>query len=106
MKPLPTDSEPVWSKWLAEKMGGVPEYVLPDRSRVDILTPTLAIEVDWAKKWAEAIGQAIFYGIVTEKQPAVLLLLRSKPTEAKYIERAKLATDKLQIPVFTWVTNE
>lgn len=104
MHPLPTDSEPVWSQWLADRMGGVAEYVLPDRSRVDILTPLLAIEVDWVKKWPEAIGQAVFYGIVTERQPAVLLLLRGKPSEQRYLDRARLASDRLGIAVFTWLT--
>ena len=103
--PLPTDNELAWSTWLAAQMGGVAEYILPDKSRVDILTSTLAIEVDWVKKWPEAIGQAIFYGIVTNKQPAILLLLRNKDTEQKYLERAKLAADKLGISIFTWRTD-
>lgn len=102
--PNRTDSEPVWSKWLAERMDGIAEYVLPDRSRVDILTSTLAIEVDWVKKWPEAIGQAVYYGIMTDKQPAILLLLRGKETEPKYLARAKKAADKLGIAVFTWRT--
>ncbi len=102
--PSPSDGETVWSRWLAERMGGVAEFVLPDRSRVDILTDTLAIEVDWVKKWPEAIGQSVFYGIVTERQPAVLLLLRGKSTESRYLERARQATNELRIPVFTWMT--
>lgn len=105
MTPNPTSNEVAWSTWLADQMGGCAEYVLPDKSRVDILTPTLAIEVDWVKKWAEAIGQAVFYGIMTDRQPAILLLLRSKETEEKYLERAKMAADKLGISVFTWRTT-
>lgn len=102
--PLPTDHETAWSRWLAVQMGGVAEYVLPDKSRVDILTDTLAIEVDWAKKWPEAIGQAVFYGLVTARTPAILLLLRGKDTEKEYLRRAKQAADKLGISVFTWLT--
>lgn len=86
-------------------MGGVAEFRLPDASRVDILTSTLAIEVDWAKKWAEAIGQAIFYALVTDRTPAILLLLRGKETEARYLERARMAAGRLQIAVFTWRTT-
>tara|TARA_R100001594_G_scaffold143212_1_gene190907 strand:+ start:352 stop:717 length:366 start_codon:yes stop_codon:yes gene_type:complete len=105
LTPKATDRETVWSKYLAKKMGGLAEYVLPDRSRVDILTPTLAIEVDWAKKWPQAIGQAVYYGIATDRMPAVLLLLRGKDTEIKYLRRARTAADNLNIPVFTWQTN-
>ena len=105
-RPLPTDPEPVWSRWLAEQMGGVAEYQLPCRGRVDILTDTLACEVEWVKKgYGEAIGQAVYYGLMTERQPAIILLLRGKPTEAKYLERAKLTAGKLHIPVFTWMTT-
>jgi len=104
LTPSHNSGETHWSNWLAGKMGGVPEYVLPDRSRVDILTPTLAIEVDWVKKWPEAIGQAVYYGIMTDRQPAILLLLRNKETELTYLRRAKMAADNLNIAVFTWRT--
>ena len=104
MTPLPTDPEPVWSRWLAARMGGIAEYRLPDRSRVDILTQCLAIEVDWCKKYPEAIGQALYYAIMTERQPAILLLLRNKPSEPKYLERARKAAASIQMPVFTWIT--
>ena len=37
------------------------EVVMKDGTRCDILTSTHAIEVDFAKKWAEAIGQSLNY---------------------------------------------
>jgi hypothetical protein len=33
------------------------EFVLPDKTRVDCLTDTHAIEYDYGRKWAEAIDQ-------------------------------------------------
>lgn len=51
------------------------EHVLPDGARVDIVTATYAIEVDFAKKWAECIGQALFYAHMTGKKPVCLLLV-------------------------------
>ena len=33
------------------------EFVLPDKTRVDCLTDTHAIEYDYGRKWAEAIGK-------------------------------------------------
>ena len=102
--PEPTDPEPAWSAWLAERMGGIAEYRTADGSRVDILTSTLAIEVDWVKKWPESIGQAVYYGIATQRQPAILLLLRDKPSEWRYLERARRSALKLGIAVFTWQT--
>ena len=38
-----------------EEQGGVVEFVLDDRSRVDCLTDEFAIEVDFACKWAGSI---------------------------------------------------
>ena len=35
------------------KLNGRIEYRLEDTTRVDCLTDDYAIEVDWAKKWAE-----------------------------------------------------
>lgn len=105
MTPQPTDPEPVWSRWLAEQMGGVAEYVLPDRSRVDIVTTSLAIEVDWVKRWYTAIGQAVYYGAMLNRQAAIVLLLRDKPSELVYLRRCQLASDRVGLPVFTWLTR-
>jgi hypothetical protein len=54
---------------------GQTEVVLPDRTRVDCLTDRFAVEVDFADKWAEGIGQALHYGQMTGKPPAILLIL-------------------------------
>jgi len=104
-QPTATDGEVKWSAWLAEQMQGVAEYWLPCKARVDIVTDTLAIEVDWVKKWAEAFGQATYYAAQTDRQPAVLLLLRGKHTEAKYLARARITGAKSGIPVLTWKTH-
>ena len=56
------------AQWCAEK-GGQAEVVLPDGTRADCLTATHAIEFDFGSKWAEAIGQALFYGLQTGKRP-------------------------------------
>jgi len=41
--------------------GGVIEYVLQDKTRVDCLTEEHAIEFDFANHWAESIDQALYY---------------------------------------------
>ena len=62
------------------------EYVLPDRTRIDCLTDEYAIEYDYAKKWAESIGQSLYYAKKTGKKPAVAIII-SKPSDRKYIKR-------------------
>lgn len=63
------------------------EHRLKDNTRVDILTDDLAIEVDFAHKWYEAVGQACHYSSLTGKRPAILLIVRENSDE-KYIKAA------------------
>lgn len=71
---------------------GVVEYRLPDKTRVDCLTDEYAIEFDWAKKWAESVGQSLYYAKKTGKKPAVAIIVKSAKDD-KYIERIN-AVDK------------
>ena len=56
-------------KWCATHQG-TPEFRLPDRTRVDCLLESHAVEVDFAPKWAEAIGQSLHYSRMTGKRAA------------------------------------
>jgi len=62
------------------------EYRLPDNTRVDCLTDTHAIEYDWGKKWAESIGQALFYSAITGKKAGIVLIVNPK-TKDRYLRR-------------------
>ena len=42
-------------------IGGMAEYKLENKTRIDCLTDTRAIEHDFAHKWVECAGQAIYY---------------------------------------------
>ncbi len=76
---------------------GVTEYTLPDKTRVDCLTEEYAIEFEWASKWAESVGQSLYYAKMTDKKPAVAIIMKS-PKDERYIKRIN-ATDK-DIKVF------
>jgi len=82
--------------------GGVSEYVLDDKTRVDCLTNDYAIEFDYAYKWAEAIGQSLYYSEKTGRKPAIVLLMK-KPTDMKYLNRIKKATKNAVIVFKLWV---
>lgn len=95
---------------IADALGAESEVVLFDRARVDILTETEAIEVDWAHKWAEGIGQALYYGAVTKKTPVVLLLMDTTDEE-RYVARVKhvistYSNTKLKLWLFHLHTGE
>ena len=61
------------------------ERQLWDKSRVDILTRKFAIEVDWAKKQAEAIGQSLWYAMNFDRKPCIILLIEDFKKESKYV---------------------
>ena len=85
-------------EWCARE-GGVTEFLLDDRSRVDCLTDEYAIEFDQAEKWAEAIGQALFYGIKTNRKSGIVLILKH-PDEKRFLKRLKTVTEKHNITVW------
>jgi len=83
---------------LCEKLGGEMEVVLQDRTRVDCLTDEYAIEVDFAKKWAEGIGQSLYYAYMTHKKPAIGLIIGQK--DSRFLNRLQKSTKKLNIKIF------
>lgn len=74
------------------KYKGIQEYKLKDKTRVDCVTKNYAVEFDFASKWAECIGQALYYGIMTKKKPVCLLIVE-KPEDFKYFYRVKKVSD-------------
>lgn len=82
-------------------MSGVLEYKLNDGSRVDCLTSTYAIEVDFAEKWAEGIGQSLYYSLESGKKPAVLLIMEQKYKDVGKLQKLKKVAKRHGITVFT-----
>lgn len=84
--------EKVYQKEWCDKYNGIMEYTLPDKTRVDCVTKNYAVEFDFASKWAESIGQSLYYGLMTGKNPAVVLIIE-KPSDWKYYYRTKKVAD-------------
>ena len=87
-----------YQELLCNKLDGKMEYVLKDRTRVDCLTDEYAIEVDFAKKWAQSIGQSLFYGYMTGKKPAIAIIMDNK--DKRYFKRVNLVAKKQKIKIF------
>lgn len=79
---------------------GIMEFELKGGTRVDCETPLYSVEFDFAKKWAESIGQSLYYGSTTGKTPAIGLILE-KPTDIKYYKQIQPLCKKLGIYIFT-----
>ncbi|PKG85589.1 hypothetical protein CXF85_02000 [Colwellia sp. 75C3] len=81
------------------------EHVLPDRTRVDCLTDTHAIEYDWGKKWAESLGQALFYSAMTGKKAGIVLIVNPR-TKDRFLKRLNKAISDNNLDVDVWtITN-
>jgi hypothetical protein len=84
--------------------GGQVEVVLPDRTRCDCLTDTHAIEFDFGNKWAESIGQALYYSIQTGRKAGIVLILEKK-SDYKYWIRLNTIIDHYGLPIDTWMVK-
>ena len=89
--PGPEAHEPEWSKYLARLWGGTAEVVLADGSRVDVLCENVAWEVEWARKWKEAPGQALLYQTLAGRTGGVALLCPRVDDNTKYVLRCAVA---------------
>ena len=85
---------------IVSRYNGAVEHRLWDGTRVDILTETHAIEADWPEKWAEAVGQSMYYAIVTGKKPGIMLLVRDFKAEDRFLYRCQVVCQALSIDLF------
>ncbi|MBC2594642.1 hypothetical protein H5P28_10260 [Ruficoccus amylovorans] len=77
---------------------GQTEISLPNGTRCDILTDEYAIEVDFADKWAEAIGQSLNCAAQTGRRAAIILIIE-KPSHQKYLQRLEGVIESHALPI-------
>ncbi len=89
-------------RWYQEQhCNGIVEYRLPDRTRVDCLLEEYAVEYDFGRKWAEAIGQSLHYGRMTERKPGIVLIMES-PKDVRYYKRLMDNITYYELPITVW----
>ncbi len=71
-----------YSVLIQQELGGQREVAVTS-GFVDILTEEFAIEVEFANKWKEAIGQSLWYGLQTNRSPGIVLI-KKEDKEQKY----------------------
>lgn len=98
-------SEKEYQEFWCNKHNGIMEYKLNDKTRVDCLTDTLAVEVDFAPKWHECIGQALYYSKKTHRTPACVLIIENGKKDEKFVQRLRYTVyQKKKIPAFKTFT--
>lgn len=98
--------EKQYQKQWCEKNKGIMEYQLDDKTRIDCLLPKYAVEFDFANKWAECIGQSLYYGIKTNRTPACVLIMENGQKDLKYLNRLNQVASKNGIKTFTMTLND
>ena len=93
---MPNQVESYYQKQWCTSDFGRKEAVLWDMTRVDCLTKDYAIEFDFAKKWAESVGQALYYSKLTGKAPAVVLILTDLG-DYRYVKRLERLDNGIKI---------
>lgn len=83
------------NQWCTSDFGRK-EVVLWDMTRVDCLAKDYAIEFDFAKKWAESVGQSLYYSKLTGKKPAVVLILTSV-ADYRYVKRIERLDNDIKV---------
>ena len=96
------NSEAHYQKLAAKELKGEIEVVLRDKTRVDILTKEVAYEVDFARKWAEGIGQALHYSTMTERDAGLILIVESEKDD-KYVLRVQNIMKMKSIRIILYV---
>lgn len=87
--------------WCLEQ-GGITGVYLPDGTIVDCVTGSNAVEVDFASKFYEAIGQSLHYSTQTGKKAGILLIIES-PRDEIYHERLKHVIEQFELPIEVYV---
>ena len=81
------------------------EVRLWDGTRVDLRTDTYAIEIDWPQKWAEAIGQSLYYAEVTGLEPGIILLVRDMDSDRRHVYRCQTVCARAGIRLFVEIVE-
>jgi len=80
---------------------GIMEVMLKDRTRVDCMTLGMAIEVGFANKWAQDIGQALHYSLMTGKHPGIATIVVSDK-DCKYLIRLRRILSAVKPIISLW----
>jgi len=87
-------------KWCAENGGKVDYIHEGDNSNFVCIKDQYAIYLEYAGKWKEAVGQALYYSAITGKKPGVALIVTNSTEDTKNLKNLRLVADKFNIRVW------
>ena len=84
--------------WCMKHQGQL-EVQLFDYTRADCITNTEVVEFDFASKWAECTGQALYYGLLTDKSPVCILIIEDFKKDIIYFKRLQQLSNKYRFKI-------
>ena len=97
------NSERYYQEKFAKRLLAQQEVIMLDGTRCDLVTKTHAIEVDFARKWAEAIGQSLNYARLTGKRAGIVLLIKQNKEE-RHLKRLDRIIQLYDLPIDVFPT--
>lgn len=90
-------------QWNVKYGKGIESKYLSSGVEVDVLTSEYAVEIEFAQKWEESIGQSLFYADQTGKVPCVVLIMENPERDQSYLDHLLILAKKYNIAV--WIYN-
>lgn len=92
-----------YQEYWCNKNKGQTEVILRDLARCDCELTGYAVEFDFVEKWAEAVGQSLYYASMLNKQPGIVLIVKDNTDYTKYIKRVFAIERIIDIDIVIWV---
>ena len=73
--------------------------MLDDGTTVYCLTCEYTIEFYFAEKWAEVVGQVLYYALKTDKKPEVVLIMEKQAKDKNYLIRLRVLAQKYNFQI-------
>ena len=100
------ETEKHYQSLFAVAVKGKTEVIMGDKTRCDVVTDTHAIEVEFAQKWTEGLGQALWYSFQTNKKAGIVLIIEKKKDERFLIKLRSLIKHRKIKDVKVWTISK
>jgi hypothetical protein len=98
MYPVPDDF--YRNKWCRDH-SGARDIKTADGTNADCVTSTHVVEFQFAPKWSEAIGRALYYSFETGKKAGIVLIIKDEKGLDDW-NRLNLVIERFKLPIDTW----
>lgn len=87
-------------KWCTDHRGAT-EVKTSDGTSADCITSTHVVEFQFAPKWTEAIGRALYYSLETGKKAGIVLIIKDEKGREDW-NRLNSIIYHFKLPIDAW----